>query len=242
MNYLETLLQSAQEEAKRLQEEVRTLRETLYHKVKTAADYRFPVEYVKPKPLETKELEVRLQRLAAHLTKRAKENTKRAEKLDFEVKNTFMCHGESEKKSNSAYYHSGKADTYLRAAGKVLETIALHINVAAPTPANPEKWVVECRNPEGEEWLNSAYNGIEPFSTKGEAEGSYAQKSASNLLEYRARRIDVSEKWVVEMTDDNNWERSSNCPKVYDTKEEAEQAIVEHGSKSLKYRIVKENQ
>jgi hypothetical protein len=63
-------------------------------------------------------LEVRLQRLAAYFTKRAKENTKRAEKLDYEVRNTFMCHGESEKKDNSAYYHSGKADTYLRAAGE----------------------------------------------------------------------------------------------------------------------------
>ena len=194
MTYLETLLQSAQTEAKLLQnkiisleEEVRTLRETLDHKVKTAADYRFPVEYVKPKPLETKELEVRLQRLAAHLTKRAKENYKRAEKLDFEVKNTFMCHGESEKKDNSAYYHSGKADTYLRAAGKVLELLG----PAAPLKGQwivPENWIVEVEHSTGE------------------------------------------------------WDRSMNCYGVYDTKEEAEQDIVDHGSKVIKYRIVKETQ
>jgi hypothetical protein len=191
--------------------------------------------------LETKELEVKLQRLAAYFTKRAKENTKR-EKEQEEKLNTFHSVSEYNAYARSGYYFSGKADAYLKAAGKVLETIALHINVSAPPPANPEKWVVECRDPEGKEWLDSAYNGNEPFSTKGEAEGSYAQKSASNLLQYRARRIDVPEKWIVTVYLYNAWERSGNCFKVYDTKEEAEQDIVDHGSKALKYRIVKENQ
>ena len=153
MTYLETLLQSAQTEAKLLQnkiisleEEVRTLRETLDHKEKhlpwygykhvnlfgtasnepprTASGFEYTVEYVKPKPLETKELEVRLQRLAAHLTKRSKENQKRSDKLDRELNSTFLPSKEMVQKHNSTYYLSGKADSYLTAAGKVLELLS----------------------------------------------------------------------------------------------------------------------
>ena len=128
-------------------EEIRTLRETLDHKKswqwtfggyptlfgegvasnappRTASGFEYSIKYKAPKPLETKELEVRLQRLAAHLTKRSKENQKRSDKLDRELNSTFLPSKEMVQKHNSTYYLSGKADSYLTAAGKVLELLS----------------------------------------------------------------------------------------------------------------------
>lgn len=228
MTYLETLLQSAQVGASNLQkkvasleEEVRTLRETLDHKEKyqwtfggypalfggaTAVNvpprtasgygYEYTIKYEPPKSLAvdvpvtpcTATLEVRLQKLAAYFKKRAKENAKRAKKLDYEVRNTFMRPDESAQKNNSAYFFSGKVDSYENAARKIMELLgdSQRYNSMA-VPEKPEQWVVE-----------------------------------------------------VKLSACNKWTRSSNCYKVYGTKEEAEQALVEHGDKTLKYRVTKE--
>lgn len=203
---------SRDEEMKKLAEEVRTLRATLDHKMRywewnpalfgvcvttnaprTASGYRVEAEN---KPLAfdvpitpcTSELEVKLQKLAAYFKKRAKENTKRAEKLDYEVRNTFMRPGESVQKNNSAYFFSGKVDSYENAARKIMELLGdtQRYNALA-VPAKPEQWVVE-----------------------------------------------------VKLSACNKWIRSSNCYKVYGTKEEAEQAIVRNGNNGLKYRVTKE--
>jgi hypothetical protein len=107
-----------------------------------------------------------------------------------------MCHGESEKKNNSAYYHSGKADTYLRAAGKVLEALGNErwiLSVPTLVPAKPEKWIVECRSGDKYPWLYSAYNSNDDgqlnFASKEEAEESYSV--SLNKMQYRARSVGV---------------------------------------------------
>lgn len=57
----------------------------------------------------TAELEIKLQKLAAYFTRRAKENTKRSADRWLQEKST--------------YYFSGKADTYTRAAQKITELL-----------------------------------------------------------------------------------------------------------------------
>ena len=201
-------------------EEIRTLRETLDHKKswqwtfggyptlfgegvasnappRTASGFEYSIKYKAPKPLETKELEVRLQRLAAHLTKRSKENAKRAKKLD---NNQSSWEGSSYSENSyyenqrSAYYFSGKSESYENAAAKVLGLL----NQAAPEPPVPapvkaEKWIVECRSGDKYPWLYSAYNSNDDgqlnFASKEEAEESYSV--SLNKMQYRARSVGV---------------------------------------------------
>ena len=80
-----------------------------------------PTEEYKP-PAESP-IGQSIERLAAYFDKHAKENTKRAEKLDKELTSNFHPWDEYGKKSKSSYYFSGKADTYARAAEKLREVL-----------------------------------------------------------------------------------------------------------------------
>jgi hypothetical protein len=70
----------------------------------------------------TAEIEVAFEKLAAYFEKRAKENSRRAEKEDNSSKNLLWYH-DMVGADRSGYYFSGKADSYKRAAEKVREIL-----------------------------------------------------------------------------------------------------------------------
>ena len=103
--------------------------QNLRHRVKALENPEgFPM-YEEPKPTEEYKppaespIGQSIERLAAYFEKHAKENTKRAEKLDKELTSNFHPWDEYGKKSKSSYYFSGKADTYARAAEKLREVL-----------------------------------------------------------------------------------------------------------------------
>lgn len=106
----------------------------------------------------TAALEVELQALVKYFEKKAKENEERAAKKEASL-NTFLGNTEAAQAMKSAYYFSGKADSYARAAEKLKEALY------------PEKWIVEVQIFGFSDWtrsLNKMTRGI--FSSKTEAE------------------------------------------------------------------------
>ena len=124
----------------------------------------------------TAALEVELQALVKYFEKKAKENEERAEKKEASL-NTFLGNTEAAQAMKSAYYFSGKADSYARAAEKLKEALY------------PEKWIVEMECGELKtRSLNKMTRGI--FSSKTEAEKAIEDKEKtfgkSRYITYRA--------------------------------------------------------
>jgi hypothetical protein len=149
VNYLETLLQSAQEESRRLQARLLEYEKAFVFLsnpqiAKWIVDYNpenNPFVQIQidlalqaqrtPKPLVFSEedntpctaaIEVKIERLIAYFNKRAKENERRATKEESQKEELRVDSMEEfVQKDRTSYYLSGKADSYRRAAEKVKE-------------------------------------------------------------------------------------------------------------------------
>jgi len=99
----------------------------------------------------TAELEVKLGKLATYFDRRARENGKRAEKLEANLK-TFTNLTDMVKSEQGAYYFSGKEDSYKNAAYKVRELLGMN----EPTKTKPV-WIIKLHR--GNQWIR-AYNPL----------------------------------------------------------------------------------
>jgi FtsZ-binding cell division protein ZapB len=138
-------------------------------------------------------------KLAAYFEKRAKENTRRSEKLEAE-KNVLKYAEQHIQNEHSSYYFSGKADSYTRASQKVKEAFGLEATseqkaapakpaVSAAVVPAPEKWIVEIFLLASDSWVRSGNPGVSGvFSSKAEADKAISQQTDSIIR--RARRIE----------------------------------------------------
>jgi hypothetical protein len=196
----------------------------------------------------TAALEVKLQKLAKYFKKRAKENTKRAEKEEKNIKGTL----------ESGYYFSGKADAYARAAKKITDVLGVEyggdsysvvfLDEAKDifTPASPNLWCIKTKL-KGE-WVQSKIL-VGTYGSKEEAELAIRTSTLDPILfnYYLAAPLMGKvepEEWIVERqgTGSKDWLRSINpeTRSVYLSKDNAKIAVERgehaHPNSLLSYR------
>ncbi len=142
----------------------------------------------------------KVERLIAYFEKHARENEKRAEKIEKSRTEAFHQFDKAIKMDRSSYYLSGKSDAYQRAAEKVRELLGepkysamfgeKPEYVYVPVEPNPpERWIVEKQH--SNVWSRSLDVPQEFSSEAGALQGiAEAVKKFGMSLVRRARRID----------------------------------------------------
>lgn len=163
------------------------------------AAQRLSLDMLKPKPLTfkefentpcTAELEVNLEKLATYFERRARENKRRAEKLEKKI-NGFHDVNEYLDSVKSSYYFSGKDDTYTRAAQKVRELLSSKEPdwvVRVDELKKPEEWIIECLYKFRDDSWSQSIHFTKTFASKEEAQAaldSSGKKISSDFFYYR---------------------------------------------------------
>ena len=168
-------LEEVKEEVRNLKAEVEALKNKVYGKSTT-----LNISELNNSPC-TAQLEVDLEKLANYFEKRSRENERRAKKEEAKLL-TFHRLGEIVSTERSAYYFSGKADSYKRAAEKLKELLK-----GSKVVPEPERWIIELGlRGSPTQWVKSGkYAGV-VFPSKSEAEKAIVQSGVPTW--YRATR------------------------------------------------------
>ena len=150
----------------------------------------------------------KIERLIAYFEKHARENEKRAEKIEKSRTEAFHQFDKAIKMDRSSYYLSGKADTYARAAEKVRELLE---------PEYPAMFG-------GKPKTATEAVMMEPFE-------DYNKPSPKVVWDAKIGRtrlkIKTDEKWVVDAEDHGSWRRSQDVPQEFSSEFAATQAMAE---------------
>ena len=169
-------LEEVKEEARNLKAEVEALKNKVYGKSTT-----LNISELNNIPC-TAQLEVDLKKLVNYFQKRYQENERRAKREEAKLL-TFHRLEEIASTERSAYYFSGKADSYKRAAEKLKELLK-----GSKVVPEPERWVIELEIlGDPIRWVKSGNYGGVVFTSKREAEKVIAQSGVPTW--YRATHL-----------------------------------------------------
>ena len=182
-----------------LSEKVRNLDreiQALWNKVRSL-ELPKVTDMVNPKPLTFKDfentpctaaLEVQLEKLATYFDRRARENAKRAEKLEGKL-TTFTDLVDIVKSERGAYYFSGKEDSYKNAAQKVRDLLVPKTQTSPKVLTPLKVWIVELYMG-GTHWTRSS-NIPKEFDSSTEAVSAIREtcrKTGMSMTYYRVVR------------------------------------------------------